>query len=209
MARTATDLDLAVHPLTPDRWADLERLFGERGACGGCWCMWWRLARSQFARQKGEGNRQAMRALVGSGEVPGLLAYDRERPVAWISLGPRETFSALGRSRILKPVDGEPVWSVVCFFVDQRYRERGLSIQLLEAAAEYARAQGARWLEGYPVEPRKDRAPGIFVFTGLVSAFRQAGFEECARRSETRPIMRRRLAGEAAKGPPVAAPPGR
>lgn len=181
---------LKFFPLTKDRWADFEALFGERGACGGCWCMWWRMKRSDFECNKGKANRRAMKALVSSGEVPGILAYDGRKAVGWCSVGPRVKFSALERSRILKPVDDNPVWSVVCFFVDKGYRNLGTSTALLRAALQYVKKQGGRILEGYPVEPRKDRAPDVFVYTGLASAFRKAGFVECLRRSETRPIMR-------------------
>jgi hypothetical protein len=47
------------YPVTPERWPDLERLFGPRGACGGCWDMWWRAERSTFEAQQGDGNRAA------------------------------------------------------------------------------------------------------------------------------------------------------
>lgn len=183
---------LAIRPLTPSRWKDLETLFGERGACGGCWCMFWRLSRSAFVRQKGGRNREALRRVVQSGDPPGLLAYDGRTPVGWCAVAPRADYPALARSRILKPVDGEPVWSVSCLFVARPYRRRGVSVRLIEAAADYARRRGGRIVEGYPVEPQ-GAAPDAFVWTGLASAFRQAGFREVARRSKTRPIMRRDL----------------
>ena len=188
--------ELEFHPLTIHRWLDFEELFGERGACGGCWCMWWRLKRSEFERTKGEGNRLAMKAIVESGVVPGILAYVGDKPVAWCSVAPREHFPVLGRSRILKPIDDTPVWSIVCFFVDKRYRNQGMSVRLLGAAIEYVKQQGGKVLEGYPVEPKKDRTPAVFAFTGLASAFRKAGFVKCLRRSETRPIMRFYIEGE-------------
>lgn len=182
-----------IQPLSHETWGDLEILFGEQGACGGCWCMWWRLENAAFERQKGTGNRQALKSLVDAGTVPGLLAYEDDRPVGWCSLAPRADFDRLARSRILAPVDEQPVWSVVCFFVARDSRNRGISTRLLLAAKDWARSQGGKVLEGYPVEPKKDRAPPLFVFTGLAAAFRRAGFEECARRSPTRPIMRSRL----------------
>ena len=137
------------YPLTPARWKDFETLFGESGACGGCWCMWPRLRRADFQKQKGPGNKKAMKRLVESGPPPGLLAYADGRPVAWCALAPRETYLALTNSRILKPVDDQPVWSVVCFFVAKPYRRRGLSARLLEEAAKYARDQGARIVVPY------------------------------------------------------------
>ena len=114
-------------------------------------------------------------------------------PAAWCALAPRESYGRLGRSRILEPVDEKPVWSVVCFFVDRRFRGRQLTVGLLEAAAEHVRTRGGTLLEGYPVEPRKDRAPSVFMYHGLASAFTRAGFTEIARRSQTRPIMRREI----------------
>ncbi|MFQ5676789.1 MAG: hypothetical protein ACE5G1_12905 [bacterium] len=105
--------DLQFHPLTPERWSDFEELFGPRGACGGCWCMWYRLTRSEFDKQKGGGNLQAMKTLVQARNIPGLLAYQNKKAVGWCSVAPREEFAALARSRILKPVDEQPVWSIV------------------------------------------------------------------------------------------------
>ena len=183
---------LEVHPLTPDRWRDFEVLFGERGACGGCWCMAWRLRSAQFERQKGEANKRAMKALVEGGETPGLLAYSAGQPVAWCSVAPREVFLRLETSRVLKAVDDRPVWSVSCFFIAKAQRRRGLSVALLKAAIEFVRSQGGQIVEGYPTEPGKD-LPAPFVWTGLTSSFLKAGFKEVARHSDARPIMRYEL----------------
>ncbi len=182
--------DLDFRPVTPERWPDLEALFGPRGACAGCWCMWWRLPRSLFEKQKGEGNRQALKNIVESGEIPGMLAYMDGQPAAWCALGPREYYPALERSRILKRLDAEPVWCVNCFFVARPFRRQGVTVQLLQAAVAYAQAHGARIIEGYPVEPKQGNMPAAFAYTGTASAFRQAGFVEVLRRSATRPIMR-------------------
>jgi GNAT superfamily N-acetyltransferase len=152
--------------------------------------MWWRLPRSEFDRQKGEGNREAFRSVVFGGEPPGLLAYIDGQPVGWCALAPREQYGALERSRILKRVDERPVWSVTCFFVAKEHRRKGVTSRLLHAAVECAAEQGAQIVEGYPVEPKSADAPPVFIFTGIASSFREAGFSEAARRSETRPIMR-------------------
>jgi GNAT superfamily N-acetyltransferase len=151
--------------------------------------MWWRLTRAEFAKQLGQGNKDAFKRIVEGGEIPGLLAYADGRPVAWCSVAPRETFSALERSRTLRRVDDQPVWSVVCFFVAKSARRKGVMLKLLRAAVEYAKAHGAKIVEGYPIEPTEGLS-GSSGFTGIVSTFRQAGFVEVLRRSETRPIMR-------------------
>lgn len=181
---------LSFFPVTPERWADFESLFGKRGACGGCWCMYWRLKRSEFEQMKGDVNRQMMQSLVASGEVPGILGYAGDKPVGWVSIGPRRNFSTLERSRILKPVDDQEVWSVVCFFVDKLYRRQGLTVHLLRAAVDYARQCGAKIVEGYPYDQAVGISPDPFVYTGLLPAFQRAGFSEALRRSPTRPIVR-------------------
>lgn len=105
--------ELSVHPLTPERWPDFVRLFGERGVGGGCWCMFWRLqTKQQYLEQKGEANKEAMRSLVRSGDIPGLLAYAGSEPMGWCAVAPREAFPALERSRSRKAIDGEHVWSI-------------------------------------------------------------------------------------------------
>jgi GNAT superfamily N-acetyltransferase len=178
------------HPLTPDRWSDFEALFGAKGACGGCWCMFPRLRRSEYEKRKGEGNRRAMKKLVDAGRVVGLLGYVDFEPLAWCSIEPRERIGSLERSRILAPVDAEPVWSIVCLFLSKRHRGRGLSGRMIEAAVSYAKSQGAGIVEAYPVEPREKPVPAVFAYPGIASVYLAAGFREVARRSETRPIMR-------------------
>lgn len=184
---------LAFHPLTPDRWPDLKRLFGRTGACAGCWCMWWRLSHAEFERRKGEKNRRAFKRIVDSGIEPGLLAYTDDEPVGWCAIQPRQAFPRMENSRILKPVDDLPVWCVPCLFVAKQHRGTRISIRLLEAAVKHARKNGAKIVEGYPVEPTKGRMADAFAWIGTASAFHQAGFREVARRSETRPIMRYHL----------------
>lgn len=183
---------LRFHPAAPSRWKDVEALFGARGACAGCWCMWWRLPRSDWNRGKGPGNKRALRRIVASGAAPGVLAYEAARPVGWCAIAPREVYSSLERSRTLKRLDDEPVWSVTCFFVAKDWRHRGLSVRLLEEACAFAKRKGARIVEGYPVEPKREY-PAAWAWTGLRSAFEAAGFAEAARPSRTRPIMRRAL----------------
>jgi len=155
--------------------------------------MWWRLTQAQFQRQKGARNKAALHRLVRAGTAPGLLAYLDGTPVGWCAVGPREGYPRLQRSRVLKPVDEQPVWAVVCFYIARPFRRRGLTVALLKAACRYARTQGARLIEGYPVAPRKGTMPDVFAYTGLPAAFAAAGFHEVLRRSPTRPIMRRRL----------------
>jgi GNAT superfamily N-acetyltransferase len=185
--------ELQFRPVTPAQWPDLQALFGPSGADGGCWCMWWRITRAEFTRGVGESNRRAMQAIIEGDEVPGLLAYQEGRPVGWVSVAPRERFPVLDRSRTLRRVDDQPVWSIVCFFVDRGARRTGLCGRLIEAAAAYARRNGARLLEAYPVDPDHPTVRGDQAFTGLLPTFLKAGFRVAARRSARRVIVRRAL----------------
>jgi GNAT superfamily N-acetyltransferase len=185
--------NIVCKPLTSGRWKDFERLLGARGGWGGCWCMYWRLAQAQFKTQKGEQNRKSMKRIVAQGEIPGILAYRGRRPIGWCAVAPREKYVRLQRSRLLKPIDEQPVWSIACLLVDKEFRRCGVSVALLHAAADYVRLHGGRIVEGYPVEPRTSHMPDAFAWTGVASAYRRAGFIEQSRRSATRPIMRRIL----------------
>lgn len=152
--------------------------------------MLWRLPRKEYEASKGVGNRDAMHALVDAGTQPGIIGYLDGKPVAWCSVGPRADFSGLERSRILKPVDAQPVWSLTCLYIDKAQRRKGLSSRMINAAADFARSQGASMLEAYPVEPKQADMPAVFAWTGIAAPFLRAGFREVARRSETRPILR-------------------
>ena len=181
---------LDFQPLTADCWPDFEALFGEHGAYGGCWCMWWRLTRREFEAQQGEDNRQAMKATVESGEVPGILAYHEGQPVGWCSVAPREQFGSVERSRVLKRLDDTPVWSIVCFFVARGYRGQGVAESLIRAAVDYVKSQGGNVVEAYPTMPKTDKLPPVSSFMGMPTMFERAGFLECARPSKSRVIMR-------------------
>ncbi len=183
---------LAVHPLTPERWDDVVRLFGPRGACAGCWCMYPRRTRTEKVTA-GEPNRRAFRKLVHAGPPPGLLAYDGGEPVGWVAIAPRTEYVRFERSRVLRAVDDQPVWSVPCFFVARTHRGRGVTVALLEAACAWAKERGARIVEGYPIDTHGRTYAPAFAWHGLVPTFSAAGFREVLRRSDRRPIMRREL----------------
>lgn len=179
--------------IRPATWNDFSAVMGEKGGCGGCWCMLWRLSKKEMDAGMGETNRLAMKRLFESGCVPGLVAFHENEPVGWIQIDKRDCFPRLESSRVLKPVDDKVVWSVSCFLVDKKFRRKGLSVRLLEAACTWAQEQGASIVEGYPIDTPKQKYPPVYAWTGFVGAYREVGFVEVARRSETRPIMRKLL----------------
>jgi len=178
-----------VRPLTSATWADLEALFGLPGGSmvRGCWCMHYR--KTGTPAWTPAQNKSALRDLVGSGVMPGLVGYLSEKPAGWISLGPRADYRRLRRSPIMKPVDDADVWSVVCSYVPRLYRGQGLQHRLLAAAIDFARQHGAGMLEAYPVD-KPGRSHDDFMFFGSRSLYERAGFTEVARRSPTRVVMR-------------------
>ena len=182
---------LRFFPATPDRWKDIENLFGQRGACGGCWCMTWRQSASDFQANKGDKNKAKLRGIVKKGNEPGVLAYDGDEPVGWCAVAPREQYPRLENSKIWARVDDQPVWSITCLFVKKNYRNHGLSAKLIEAATKLAKKHGGKIVEGYPQDLKGKRLPDAFVWTGLAPSFEKAGFEVAARRSENKPIMRK------------------
>lgn len=180
--------DLEFRPLTFGNWQDIQTLFEEDRVCRACWCMWWRVSAADWMKRRGKENKNALKALVDSGKVPGILAYFNGQPVGWVSMSPRVEYARLERSRTLKRIDDKPVWSVVCFFVAKPFRRRGVSTKLLEVAVDYARKRGAIIIEGYPSKSSEKQQDPL-VYTGLVSMFEKVGFGPVAG-SKTRTIMR-------------------
>ena len=187
--------NIQVAPAAAGRWPDLERLFGAHGAYSNCWCMFWRLTHTDFNRMQSEERKAMLQSLALSAQPPGLLAYVDGTVAGWCSLGRREDFAALERSRTLKRVDDRPVWSVVCFFVARAYRRQGVAHALLKGAVDYATVQGAKIIEAYPIDLQTTRLQGARLtgctgYMGIASVFRSLGFTEAARASETQLIMR-------------------
>jgi GNAT superfamily N-acetyltransferase len=180
---------IKVVPLTSSHWKDFVALFGPNGACAGCWCMYERLAGFEFKRKKGERNKRAIKAIVESGRVPGLLAYLDDEPVGWCSVAPREEFSRLQKAHGIPDSAGRSIWSVVCFFIRRRYRGRGIAGKLLQAAIKYAKSNGADIVEAYPVNTEVRVASNSESWPGVVSMFEKADFRKVGQRSGTRSIF--------------------
>lgn len=191
-------IDLRIAPVTHDRWADLERLFGPNGAYSGCWCMFLRLPAKEFDRNCGGGgapNRAALKALVESGAEPGLLAWRGGDPVGWVAVAPREEYGRVLRSPVHKPVDeATGVYSISCFYIAKTARARGVAEALLAAAVDFARERGAVLVEAYPTDVRGERRAAAEMWRGSLEQFERAGFQVVARRKPARPIVRLRLA---------------
>ena len=167
-----------------DRWGDLERLFEARGGPKYCWCMVWRRMPSG-KRSDAAAKKAALRQRVEDETPIGILGYVDGEPVAWCSVAPRESFRETGGSAF--PTDSQAsVWSITCFFASRRFRGRGITRRLIEAAVERAERQGANIVEAYPV----DFDSPSYKFMGLVSSFEALGFREVGKAGSRRHVMR-------------------
>lgn len=184
-------INLRIEPLTFKNWDKFEDLFGPRGACGNCWCMFYRLGNKAFHDGKTkEGNKTAMKEIVWTEKPAGLLGFTGDKAIAWCAFAPREDFPRLEKSRVHKRIDDKEVWSIPCFFIDKAYRRAGLTIKLLKEAISYARENGIKVIEAYPAIPTKEKLPDSFAWIGLYSSFEHAGFEIVDRKSKNRPMVR-------------------
>jgi GNAT superfamily N-acetyltransferase len=188
---------LDIRPLTPKRIADLATLFDQGGDPKWCWCSYFRVRGRDWTNATPAENRELLSAAARRRHhAPGLVAYDEGSAVGWVSLGPRDDYERLAYSKVLAPVDGAPVWSIVCFVVGRRSRGQGVAGELLGAAVDYARAHGATTLEAYPAEvPTGERIASASAYQGTLGMFKRAGFKVVERRrlnaaSRPRPIVR-------------------
>ena len=197
-----------IEPLSGETWAALADLFREGGDPRWCWCQHWRLRSKDMAASKVPQLRERLRLQAESDEPPGLVAFDGERAVGWVSLGPRPSFERIVRSRVIPKIDDRPVWSIVCFAVSASARGRGVARALLDAAVAFARERGAEAVEAYPVAI--DDATPLHpdsAFTGTLPMFQRAGFRVVADRtsdpssSHQRVVVRRELALDEQAGP--------
>jgi GNAT superfamily N-acetyltransferase len=190
---------ITIEPLAPERWPDLEDLFGpERGANSGCWCMWPRISRADYQGMAKADRKKAFQALVRSGPTPGLLAYEGGKAIAWCAVGPRASFMRFNSAKASRPVeagDGQeamPVFAITCFYVRTGHRKLGLMKHLANAAIEFARRNRAAAVEACPIDADRPLIWGD-GFVGISSVFASLGFREIARRSPRRPLMRLEL----------------
>lgn len=185
----------AVVPLTPERWGDLEELFGPQGPCYGCWCNHFRMPQRLRKPLLGEGARRLFEERVKQGPPPGVLAYTGDKAVGWLQVGPRAHIPEWNNPRRAStplpdaPAEDERNWAASCFFVRRGFRGKGVTGALLDGAVDFARQSGARLIEAAAMENREKRsAEGLYV--GPETVFQRAGFVEVARQKPGRPLLR-------------------
>jgi len=182
---------LTFEPLTKANWAGFVYLFGEKGACGNCWCMYYRLKKADFAEGKANGgNREAMKALVDDNKPTGIIGFYEGQPIAWCAFAPREDYPKLENSRVHKRIDDKKVWSIPCLFIDKNFRRQGITVELMKGVIRYAREKGIEIIEAYPTIPTTEKLPDSFLWIGLYKSFERAGFKIVDQTSKNRPMVR-------------------
>jgi GNAT superfamily N-acetyltransferase len=172
---------LSFKPVTATTLGDFEALFGAPGAPKYCWCMAWRATSDELKHASSASRHSQMRGRIADQVQVGLLAYADKTPIGWVSVAPKDTFRSLGG-----PDSKDTIWSLTCLFVAKEHRKTGLSAQLIQAAASFAKQHGADLLEAYPVDPDSPS----YRFMGFVPAFERLGFKPIARAGKRRHIMR-------------------
>ena len=182
---------LTFEPLTEANWYKFVQLFGEKGACGNCWCMYYRLNKNDFKEGKiNDGNKAAMKQLVRDNKPTGILGFYEDQAIAWCAFAPREDFTKLEKSRVHKRIDNNHVWSIPCLFIRKDFRSLGISAALLKGVIKYAKERNIDIIEAYPAIPTVKKLPDSFLWTGIFKSFERAGFEIADRKSKNRPMVR-------------------
>lgn len=165
-----------VRPIAPERVDDFVAVANPNRRATHCWCLSHRITAPEIAELGGGSRETAFRALCGRPHPPGVIGYDDGEPVAWCSIGPRAEHTRLVRSRLIRPLDDLPVWSIVCVVVRGGRRRRGYTTPLIEGAVAHAAAHGAPAVESYPVDPGAGRIDLTMGFVGTRTMFERAGF---------------------------------
>ena len=184
------EIKLEFDQLTSSTWKKFEAVMGEKGGCGNCWCMYFRLPYKTFQENKPDGNKKLMKQLVKKDRPQGLIASINNEPVGWIALAPREDYMRLANSRVFKPIDDKPVWSITCFFIKKEFRHKGLSQQLIKGAVDFAKKKKIKTLEAYPAIPYAEKVPHPFLWVGVLSPFIKQGFKIVQQHSKSRAMVR-------------------
>jgi GNAT superfamily N-acetyltransferase len=166
----------ATHPVTADRFDDFADVINPHRRDTHCWCLSHRLLAREID-ELGDGSREAAASVLARGRSSfGVVTYRDDVPVGWCHIAPRAQISRLVASKLIRPVDDLPVWSIICVVVRAGHRRQGVTRHLIEGAVAYAAARGAPAVETYPVDPQ-GRMDLTMAFVGTRSMFERCGFE--------------------------------
>jgi hypothetical protein len=134
---------ISVRALTPEYWDSLDDLFDNKGPCGRCWCMYFRIG-SLYRKRSAQENRADFRQVVENGPPPGLLAFVNDQAVGWCQLTPRVDLPSLNHQWRLRSIDSTPVWCISCLYVRIGFRRKGITSALIAGALKAAQRTTSR-----------------------------------------------------------------
>jgi GNAT superfamily N-acetyltransferase len=140
-----------------------------------CWCLSYRIPSKENLALTGPARGERVRQLVGEALPPGVLAYDGDEVVGWAAIHPRAD-TTFARNRKIPHVDDLAVWSLWCIRVRPGHRGTGIAHHLVDGAVDFARAQGAPAVEGYPVDNEGRKVDLTMAYVGTRRLFERAGF---------------------------------
>jgi GNAT superfamily N-acetyltransferase len=159
---------------------DVKQVLGpKRADANVCWCLSYRLPSKENRTLLGEDRGKRVQQLCREDLPPGVLAYDGDEVVGWAAVHPRAGTS-FARNRKIPHVDDADAWSVWCIRVKPGHRGKGISHHLLAGAVDFARANGAPAVEGYPVDNQGKKVDLTMAYVGTRSLFERAGFVKAA-----------------------------
>lgn len=159
---------------------DVKQVLGpKRPDANVCWCLSYRVPSKENRTLLGEDRGKRVQELCGEDPPPGVLAYDGDEVVGWAAVHPRADTS-FARNRKIPHTDGADVWSVWCIRVKPGHRGKGISHHLLAGAVDFARANGAPAIEGYPVDNQGQKVDLTMAYVGTRALFERAGFTKAA-----------------------------
>lgn len=171
-------MSVEVRPATS--FDDVAVILGpKRPDASVCWCLSHRIDARTNRQLVGPARGEFVRGLCGRDVAPGVLACDGDEVVGWAAVAPRSELP-FARSAKIPHVDDLPVWSAWCVRVRPGFRGRGISRAVLAGAVDYAIAQGAPAVEGYPVDNRGEKVDLTMAYVGTRSLFEQVGFTKAA-----------------------------
>jgi GNAT superfamily N-acetyltransferase len=175
---------LRFKPVTKATEADFLAVFEGRGGPSYCWCMSWRATKEERKDSTTPARRDQLLGRIRKRVPVGLIGYSDGEPVAWVSVGPRDSFNdALGGVAV---AEGETVWSLTCMYLRRTLRGHGHGDEMIAAAIVQAKKRGANVLEVYPVDPDSPS----YRFMGFVPAYERLGFRKVGEVGSRRHVMR-------------------
>ena len=150
-------------------------------------------------------NRRDKETLVRAGRSHAILVYEGTTPVGWCQYGRQDELPRIDARRtyreVAPPSRDAKLWRITCFFVDPKYRGRGIAKLALKAALVSIKNQGGGVVEAYPVVSAKMAAVPEWRWFGTPGMFRKEGFRTIAPLGTSGVLMRKSISLRRPKKP--------